>query len=320
MATANDITGQTRGVYTISPTPFTERGEIDFKSTDMLVDFYLNHDVDGLTILGMLGEASKLSPAESSAFMGYVLARMDGRKPVIIGASNAGTDNLVTFAREARDKGAAGIMVAPVAGLNSDERVYDYWARLLERLGPDIPVCYQDYPKTTGVSTSVEVLNRLIDGFENLVMLKHEQESGLGKITRIRETAAAAGRRRISILIGNGGLYLSQELGRGVDGAMTGFAFPEMLVQVCRAFFDGKADAAEDIFDIYLPILRYEQQFGIGLAIRKEILRRRGAIASATVRHPGPLLNDRDHAEIGALLARLERKLAAAQAGDVVPA
>ena len=101
---------------------------------------------------------------------------------------------------------------------------------------------------------------------------------------------------------------------------MTGFAFPEMLVEVCRAFFDGRADAAEDIFDIYLPILRYEQQFGIGLAIRKEILRRRGAIASAAVRHPGPVLNDRDHAELDALLARLERKLATARTGDVVPA
>jgi 4-hydroxy-tetrahydrodipicolinate synthase len=104
-------------------------------------------------------------------------------------------------------------------------------------------------------------------------------------------------------------LHLPQELRRGADGAMTGFAYPEMLVEVCRRFFDGDAEGAEDLFDIYLPVVRHEQQAGVGLAIRKEILRRRGVIGSATVRAPGPKLNRDDHVELDGLITRLEARL-----------
>jgi 4-hydroxy-tetrahydrodipicolinate synthase len=92
---------------------------------------------------------------------------------------------------------------------------------------------------------------------------------------------------------------------------MTGFAYPEMLVEVCRRFHAGDAEGAEDLFDIYLPILRHEQQMGFGLAIRKEVLFRRGALRSAAMRHPGPKLGKADHVELDQLMARLERRLAA---------
>ena len=218
------ISEAAQGVYTISPTPFTDTGELDLDGTDRLVDFFLDKGVDGITILGVLGEAAKLTPEESSAFMLRVLKRVDGQKPVVVGASNPGTDNLVRFARTAMDAGAAGLMIAPIQGLKHDEQVHGYWAEVLERLGPGIPVCYQDFPQTTGVVTSVAVLNRLIDDFANFVMLKHEESPGLPKITALRAAAADGKRRRVSILVGNGGLHLPQELRRGADGAMTGIA------------------------------------------------------------------------------------------------
>lgn len=306
--TVQRIDEDTRGVFVISPTPFTDDGALDLDSVDRLADFYLDKNVDGFTILGILGEATKLTPEESRAFMTRYLDRIGGSKPVIVGASNPGTDNLERFAREAMDAGAAGIMVAPLSGLKTDEQVYAYWERILSRLS-DVPVCYQDYPQTTNVSTSVSVLHRLIDDFPNLVMLKHEESPGLTKITRLRQRSEAGEGRRISILVGNGGLHLPQELRRGVDGAMTGFAYPEMLVEVCRRFAEGDAEGAEDVFDAYLPILRHEQQLGFGFAVRKEVLRRRGAIATAHVRHPGPSLSARDFQELDELTARLERKL-----------
>ena len=305
------IDERTRGVFIIAPTPFDDAGAVDAASTDSLVDFYLDRGIDGITILGVLGEAPKLSGAERRAFMGQVLRRVDGRVKVVVGASDAGTDNLVDFARDAMAAGAAGLMIAPVPGLRTDDQVYGYWATVLERLGPDVPVCYQDYPQTTTVVTSVPVLNRLVDAFPNLVMLKHEESPGLAKITALRDTAESDGRRRVSILVGNGGLHLPQELRRGADGAMTGFAYPEMLVEVCAKFFAGAVEEAEDLYDAYLPILRHEQQLGFGLAIRKEILRRRGAIRSARVRHPGPALAAADHRELDGLMARLARRLAA---------
>ncbi|MEM9147793.1 MAG: dihydrodipicolinate synthase family protein, partial [Pseudomonadota bacterium] len=131
---------------------------------------------------------------------------------------------------------------------------------------------------------------------------------GLNKITAVRR-AEAAGAPRLSILCGNGGLFLPLEMGRGADGAMTGFAYPEMLVDVVRRHQAGDVDGAEDLFDAYLPVVRYEQQIGAGLAARKEILRRRGAIGSARCRAPGPKCSPEELAEIERLMSRLERRL-----------
>ena len=180
---------------------------------------------------------------------------------------------------------------------------------MIDALGSDIPVCYQDYPQTTGVHISVSCLNKMIEDFPSLVMFKHEDCPGLAKLSRIREASESGDVRRVSILCGNGGLYLPQEMMRGADGAMTGFAFPEMLVQVIDMFRAGDQDAAENLFDAYLPLARHEQQPGFGLAIRKETLRRRGAISSATTRKPGPTASAKDIEELSRLMDRLERRL-----------
>ena len=305
------ISEETKGVYIISATPFAEDGSLDLASTDSLVDFYLNCGVDGMTILGVMGEAPKLTQEESVTFLTRVLARVDGRIGVIVGVSNPGLDNLARLAHTAMDKGAAGVMVAPFPGLNTEAKLLNYYAQVCEALGPDVPLVYQDYPQTTGAPVSVETLNALIDRHPQFVMLKHEDCPGLAKITALRQSAERDGRRRVSILVGNGGLYYPQELARGVDGAMTGFAYPEMLVQVYQLHAAGKQDAAEDLFDAYLPLVRHEQQIGVGLALRKEVLKRRGAIASAKIRAPGPSLTEVDKAELTRLIERVEMRLSA---------
>jgi 4-hydroxy-tetrahydrodipicolinate synthase len=309
--TSAKIGPDSRGVFIISVTPFMESGDIDWPSVDTLVEFYLDKGVSGVTILGMMGEAPKLSDTESAAFAKYFIERVAGRVPVIVGVSNAGTDNLVQLSKAAMDAGAAGVMVAPITGLKTEVQIRDYFAAIFKRLGPDIPVCFQDYPMGTGVNISVPAFLQLVDEHPSLIMFKHEDWPGLRKLQQVRRACDGKARRRISILCGNGGLYLPQEFHRGADGAMTGFAYPEMLVQLCETFFAGHAEEAEDIFDSYLPLVRHEQQIGIGLAIRKEILRRRGAIASAVVRAPGPRLDRDDIEELDRLMHRLERRLAA---------
>jgi 4-hydroxy-tetrahydrodipicolinate synthase len=149
----------------------------------------------------------------------------------------------------------------------------------------------------------------MVDTFEQVVVLKHEDCPGLTKLGRIRAEAAAAGRRRVSVLVGNNALYYPQELARGADGGMTGFSYPEMLVEVYERFAAGDTDGAEDVFDTYLPLLRYEAQPGTGLAVRKELLFRRGALTSPTVRAPGLTLTADDRRELDRLVARLERRL-----------
>ena len=265
-----------------------------------------------------MGEAPKLSLDEQAAFTHHVLKRIDGRVPAIVGVSNPGMDNLVSLSRSAMDEGAGGVMVAGMPGLKTDEQVEAYFEAVGDRLGEEVPVCLQDYPPTTTVFMSVAVVNRLIAKLPQLKMFKHEDCPGHRKLSRLREAPQTDGTRRVSILTGNNGLYVPQELARGADGIMTGFAFPGMLVEVCRLFESGRTGEAEDLFDLYLPVLRHEQQIGFGLALRKETLRRRGAIASAKARDPGPRMDARDHAEMDGLLERLRKKLVAT--GHPLPA
>ena len=306
------ISEESKGVFVIMATPFTDGGALDLQSAGRLIEFYLEEGVHGLTVLGVMGEAPKLSLEEQVEFTRHVLKRVDGRVPVIVGVSNPGMDNLESLSRATMDLGAGGVMIAGIPGLKTDEQVETYFRAIADRLGEEIPICLQDYPPTTTVFISVGVVNRLIAELPHLKMFKHEDCPGHRKLTRLRQAPETDGTRRVSILTGNNGLYVPQELARGADGIMTGFAFPGMLVDVYNLFESGKGEEAEDLFDLYLPVLRHEQQFGFGLALRKETLRRRGAIASAKARDPGPRMDDRDHAEMDRLLERLKKKLTAA--------
>jgi 4-hydroxy-tetrahydrodipicolinate synthase len=306
---ANQTIDETaKGVFAISATPFTDDGAVDHPSTDRMVDFYLESGVTGLTILGVMGEAPKMSPDESSEFCDRVLRRVDDRVPVVVGVSAPSLNAIESLTGRVMDFGAAGVMVSPMAGLRTDEAIESYFHAVCEALG-DVPIVLQDYPPASGVYLSVPLLNKLFADLPSLKILKHEDWPGLRKVTKFREAESAGAHRRISILVGNGALFLPLELDRGVDGAMTGFAFPDMLVQVCERHAAGDARGAEDLFDAYLPLVRYEQQIGIGLAIRKETMRRRGVIASAKTRAPGPSLDTHDHAELDHLFDRLKRRL-----------
>ena len=297
------------GVFVIAATPFTEDGALDLASTDRMVDFYLETGVTGMTILGIMGEAPKLSGEESRSFVKRVLARIDGRVPVIVGVSGAGIDPMRALTAEVMAAGAAGVMVAPMQGMGPEDRIEGYFGQVCKALGPDVPVCLQDYPQTTGVRMSVDSILKIARDNPQVVMLKHEDWPGLTKLSRVRAETGTQDQPRLSILTGNSALFLPQEMQRGADGAMTGFAYPEMMVQVVDLSLKGDHDRAEDIFDAYLPLVRYEQQLGLGLAIRKETLRRRGVIATAKVRAPGPVMTKADHDELSRLVARLEKRL-----------
>jgi 4-hydroxy-tetrahydrodipicolinate synthase len=299
------------GVYIIAATPFDQLGGLDLESTDRMVDYYINCGVSGMTILGIMGEAAKLSGHESALLACRILDRVKGRVPVIVGVTGGGFDNMAELSRLVMEHGAAGVMVAPLPSLQTDSKQRAYFTQVCEALGPDVPICLQDYPMTSSVNFSVETLLAIFRDNPQITMLKHEDWPGLTKLSRMRAETANAEIPRISILVGNAALFLPQELQRGADGAMTGFAYPEMLVKVVAMHKAGDVDGAEDLFDAYLPMVRYEQQLGAGLAIRKEILHRRGVLASPKVRAPGPSLTPEDHVELTRLMERLDKKLAA---------
>ncbi len=293
------------GVFTIAATPFLPDGALDLDSLDRMVDAYIERGANGLTILGMMGEAGKLSAEEAVAVVRRVTAR--AAVPVVVGVSAPGFAAMTALSKQAMASGAAGVMVAPPMGLKTDAQILGYFHNAAEALG-DIPFVLQDFPLSTGVQISTSVILQIVADCPTCVMLKHEDWPGLEKITALRE-ASDAGARRISILCGNGGMYLLEELQRGADGAMTGFGYPEMMRQVLDAFNESDLDRARDIFDAYMPMIRYEAQPGLGLAIRKHTLAQQGIIAHPTLRKPGPALSARAIAEIEVLAKRQTRRL-----------
>jgi 4-hydroxy-tetrahydrodipicolinate synthase len=215
---------------------------------------------------------------------------------------------MADLSKAVMDQGAAGVMIAPTPTLKTDEQIFRYFEQCVALLG-DTPICLQDYPQTLGVHFSVPLLVKIFKALPSICMLKHEDAPGLTKLSAFRAACESEIDRRVSILVGNGGIYLPQEMARGADGAMTGFAFPEMLVQVVEMFAKGQAAQGEDLFDAYLPLVRHELQPGIGLAIRKYVLKERGAIAHDFLRAPGPSLDATGIAEVRALWDRLDRRL-----------
>jgi 4-hydroxy-tetrahydrodipicolinate synthase len=303
MGLVKKLEANAKGVYAIAVTPFTPDGAVDDSSVDRMTDFYLSCGVSGLTILGMMGEAAKLDPDEALAICIQVVRRAS--VPVIVGVSAPGFAAMRSLARGAMDAGAAGVMIAPPPALRTDDQIVNYYAQAVAAIGADIPFVIQDYPLVLTVVMTPKVIRQIVMDNPSCVMLKHEDWPGLEKISALRAFQREGSLRPLSILTGNGGLFLDFELERGADGAMTGYAFPDMLVDVVNLAREVQRDAAHNLFDAHLPLIRYEQQQGIGLAVRKYVLQKRGAIAYDAQRAPGSALSAAAKAEIAYLLSRL---------------
>ncbi len=295
----------TSGVFAIAPTPFLPDGRIDDVSLDRMTDFYAEAGCTGVTVLGIMGEAPKLDPNEAVAVASRVIRR--SRLPIVVGVSAPGFGAMRSLAASVMEAGAVGVMIAPPPSLRTDDQITTYFGHAVEAIGMDVPWVLQDYPLTLSVVMTPAVIRRIVTENPSCVMLKHEDWPGLEKISALRRFQQEGSMRPISILCGNGGLFLDFEMERGADGAMTGYAFPEMLAGVVRLSREGRREEAHDLFDAHLPLLRYEQQQGVGLAVRKYVMMRRGILACDAQRKPAGSLTASARAEIEFLLARLAR-------------
>ncbi|CAG2146200.1 dihydrodipicolinate synthase family protein [Cupriavidus plantarum] len=300
------LTPDAKGVFPIAPTPFLDDGSIDTASIDRLTDFYLECGATGITVLGQLGEAPKLEHAESVDVAARMIQRA-GALPVVVGVSAPGFAAMRALTREVMDRGAAGVMIAPPNTLRTDDQIVGYYRQAVEAIGDDVPFVIQDYPLTFSVQMTPGVIRRIVTELPSCAMLKHEDWPGLEKISTLRGFEKDGSMRHISILCGNNGLFLDYEVERGADGANTGYCFPDMLCDVVRLNAAGEREAAHDLFDAHLPLLRYEQQPGAGLAVRKYVMMRRGLLTSAAQRKPAAAMSATARAEVDHLLRRLAR-------------
>jgi 4-hydroxy-tetrahydrodipicolinate synthase len=300
------LTHEAQGTFAIAPTPFHDDGRIDEKSIDRLTDFYAEIGCDGVTVLGILGEAPKLDASEAEDVAKRFVKRARTMQ-VIVGVSAPGFAAMRSLARASMDAGAAGVMIAPPPSLRTDDQITGYFKQAVEAIGTDIPWVLQDYPLTLNVIFTPGVIRKIVMDNPSCVMLKHEDWPGLEKISTLRGFQKEGSMRPLSILTGNGATFLDFEMERGADGAMTGYAFPEMLIDVVRLSKEGRRDAAHDLFDAHLPMIRYEQQPGVGLSVRKYVLQKRGIITSSAQRKPGATLTPTAKAEVDYLLSRVAR-------------
>jgi len=209
-----------------------------------------------------------------------------GRVPLPVAATQTAPDTPLAAGRDAERAGASGVMVAPPLFLGPGPALTEHFRRLAEAIS--IPIVLQDFPPSNGVTMTPAAMAQLVNDIPGITTIKLEDPP---TPQRIAQTLALIERDDATILGALGGIYYLDELRRGASGTMTGFAYPEVLVAIWRAWQAGDRREAAEIFYRYLPLIQFEGQPKLGLAVRKEILLRRGLIASAAVRHPGPRLD-----------------------------
>ena len=275
------------GVYSIIPTAFTDSGDLDPASQRTVVQLFIDKGANGLTALGVTGEVARLEERERAEILQVVVDEANGRVPIIAGTSAEGTRTCISYTRQAKALGAAAVMVSPprMPKLNS-AAVVNHYKALADAV--DLPIIVQDYPPITGFAMEPSLLARIAKEIPSARTIKLEDPPTPLKTARILE---AAGDTKVQIFGGLGGVFLLEELISGATGAMTGFAFPEILARIMKHWNAGEKEAAADVFYRAVPLMRFEFQEGIGMAIRKEVLRRRGALKSAATRAPAGSLD-----------------------------
>jgi 4-hydroxy-tetrahydrodipicolinate synthase len=291
------------GVCTITLTPFTNDGEVNLEGIGSLTDYYLDSRVHGLTILGIMGEAHKLSDAERSAVMERYISAANGRVPVIVGCSAMATKIATERAREAEEAGAAAVMVAPPNNVRNLDLVFEHYRRVADAVA--VPVVVQDEPVNTGVVMPAAFIARVVNEIEGCRYVKLEEAPTTIKISSLIQKIEDV-QKRAGIFGGLGGMYFYEELARGAAGIMTGFAYQEILARTYELFAAGEKREAQEYFFRYLPLIRFEAQLGVGgVGIRKEVFKLRGVIPSSHVRFPAPALDEETLRELGELIELL---------------
>ncbi len=287
------------GIFNILATPFSADFAVDYESLRRLARFQMRVGAQGLTILGVMGEAAKLSVAERQAVMDTVIETVNGAIPIVVGASHSELATCIALSQAAFAAGADGVMIAPPPMEDkSDPAILALYSEIAETISGAIVV--QDFPPVNDVIMSPALLAQIADAIPNARYLKLEDPPLMQKIDAIRQQTD-----KFEIFGGLGGMFLLEELARGASGTMTGFAFTEILVAVYEAFKAGQLSRAEAIFDRYLPLIRYENQPLINLTIRKAFLHRRGAIADPSPREPFKAIDAGTLKEIDWLLKRM---------------
>jgi 4-hydroxy-tetrahydrodipicolinate synthase len=290
-----------KGIYPIVPTPFLENGEVDYPSIERLVQFMAAKKVDGLAIMGALGEGHKLTDRERGDVTAAYRRLLPGAMALVVGVRAPATHPATVMASQARDMGADAILLGP-HNVQKDAPLLEYYRRVSAAAG--IPCIIHDYPAMTGITMSVELIGRIFDACANVHHIKLEDPPTGAKMQALAREAGPG----LKVFGALGGMYALEELELGAVGIMTGFVYAELLVRLFGLAQNQEWKAASDLFFDFLPLNRWEFQPGIGASLRKLVLKLLGVFSTAVVRHPGQEADDRTVAQLFRIVAHLRQK------------
>jgi 4-hydroxy-tetrahydrodipicolinate synthase len=298
--------GRFRGVFAIPPTPFDDADNIDEASLRRCVAFCIEAGVHGLVMGVNASEAIALTDAERCRAAELVIEAA-GRVPVIIGVSGVSTASSVAYAKHAADAGADAVMAMPPYVRHPPaEEIIDFYGRVAMAAG-DLPVWIQDYVGPVGTPMAPALLNRILTEIDGVDFVKEETAYAPQIMTAVRELAGA---RLKGMMGGMAGRYLLEEYRRGACGTMPACEVADAHVLVWNALDRGDEEEARRLFTQLLPLLNYEAMYSF--TVYKEVLLRRGVIASARTRVAGAArLDAENHRELDMLLRDLEPLLTA---------
>jgi 4-hydroxy-tetrahydrodipicolinate synthase len=283
------------GVHSVLVTPFSPAETVDERSIETLIDYCAEAGVAGVLVLGVLGEADRLSDVEREQVIDAAIMHARGRIQVTVGVTHQASVVAAARARFAARAGASAVMASPPVGSSVGPALRDYFRRIAD--GLDVPLVVQDHPASSGVHMPAAFLAELAKELPPGAAVKLEAPPTSAKIAALVKVV-----QQLQVFGGLGGVSLLQELGAGASGTMTGFALPDLLVRIVEAYGACDAERAQRIFERALPLMIFEAQPVIGLGVRKEILRRQGAISSATLRSPTAVLDELTLASLDELL------------------
>ena len=285
------------GVMPILATPFHDDETLDLHSWTRLLEFMVGLGVDGVTIIGVLGESNRLADHERDVLIAHAVQIVAGRIPVVVGTSHSGTQVGKYLARRAAELGADAVMITPgKEAVPNDERIIETYKRIAD--GLTIPIVLQDHPASSEVHMSVALILRLLREIPAIQCIKAE---AVPTAPKLRQLIDGMAEKQTPILTGLGALYAPFDLEAGSAGFNTGFAFPEVLMAMVSAAKLQDWDRVHALYARFAALIVFEQQPGV--AARKEILRRRGLLTSARARHPGASLSPTAERQLDRLLA-----------------
>jgi len=286
-----------RGIFVIVVTPFTESYELDEASLRKQIRFCIEAGAHGLVGPANASEFPTLSDDERKRWLEIVVHETGGQIPVIAATTAGHALPAIELSRFAQGLGADGVMAMPPHILKPDaDGCYAYYQALADAM--DIPVMIQNYPPPVGTPMSSALVARMCRELPNVEYIKEET---LPEPRRISETLAAAGDACKGVFGGQGGIYFIDEVRRGACGNMPACQATDVQVAIWNKLEAGDEAGARRIFNQLLPLINYERLYGV--AVYKEVLYRRGVIATRVSRAPAAKLDADDRAELDAIWA-----------------